>query len=239
MRILALETATRACTVAVMAGGELVAEMTLEVPRAHGQRLLPLVERVLAEAGAAPADLDAIAVGTGPGSFTGLRIGLTVAKVLAMVLGKPVVGVGTLDVLAHGAARGAGLVAPLLDAGRGDVYAGLYRSDGCGGPPRRLKGPVLAPLGQWLAELAACAEPVCCVGEGAVQHRQSLAQGLAAVSFAPAGLMNPRAWAVAELGLAALQAGGGADPADLLPAYLRRTQAEVLWERRQSGSEGT
>ncbi len=220
MLTLGLDTATAACTVALVRDGSVLAERTEVHPRGHASRLMPLVTEVVAAAGCTRSALTGVACGVGPGSFTGLRIGLATAKALALALGLPCAAVGTLPALAY---SHAGLCAPLLDAGRGDVYAALYR-DGA-----EVAAPRLVPLSDWLADLDGLREgaPVTWAGD------------LSPDRLPPWGHMAaeplPRGRAVALLGEAMLAAGQGLAPEALNPLYMRRSAAEDLWEQRRGG----
>lgn len=131
MNVLALDTATRWCSAAVVSGTLVTAERSLSEPRVHSEKLLTLVDGVLAHARLTLADMDAVCVSIGPGSFTGLRIGLSAAKGLAFAASKPLVAVPTLEAIAWNAAELApALLLPMIDARREDVYCALYYFDG-------------------------------------------------------------------------------------------------------------
>jgi len=243
MRILALDTATSACTVAVVDGESVLAELTLQVPRAHSTRLMPLVAQALKESGLDRRDLDAVAVGVGPGSFTGLRIGLATAKGLAFALDKPCVGVCTLKAMAYGTGAQEGLVVSLLDARRGQVYAGIYAAGGRDPAAwEELVGPSHLSLDR-LAELlhrlrterAVARGPVTVCGDVAVSYGPTLGLG-DALRLAPPGAMLPRGWAVAMVGAADLARGRAVPPDALTPLYLKKSEAETLWEARRQAS---
>lgn len=242
MRILAIETATAACSVAVTDGERVLAELTLEVPRAHSTRLMPLVAQAVSDSGLAKTDLDLIAVGVGPGSFTGLRIGLATAKGLAFALDKPCVGVPTLKSLAYGTGAQMGLVLPVLDAKRGQVYAAAYVA----GDRDPATWAEVVPTGHY--DLPTLAEKLREIRTGLRHSWQfvtlcgdaaaTVAQGLGpefgeVVRVAAPGLTMPRGWAVAAVGRSLLAAGAPADPDALLPVYLRKSEAETLWEARK------
>jgi tRNA threonylcarbamoyl adenosine modification protein YeaZ len=141
--LLALDTATPAVSVAVADGGQVLAERTTVDARRHGELLAPAIEAVLREAGAGRADVDRVAVGVGPGPFTGLRVGLVTARVLGAVLGVPVVGVCTLDVLALMAAEDGvtGDFRVVSDALRKEVHWADYRTGDALADLRRVDGP--------------------------------------------------------------------------------------------------
>lgn len=243
MRILALDTATASCTAAVVDGNQILAELSLQIPRAHSTRLMPLIDQAVRESGVSKCDLEAVAAGIGPGSFTGLRIGLATAKGIAFALGIPTVGVPTLQSLAYGTGAQIGLVVPMLDAKRGNVYTAVY---GAGDrdpatwvelmPPTHMSVEQLAEEIRILRSgLQQTWQFVTLCGDAAEQYADSLKLG-ESLRMASAGAMLPRAWAVGAVGASLLSQGKGIDPDHLLPAYLRKSEAETLWERRKSKS---
>lgn len=243
MRVLAFDTATAACTVAVTVGERVLSELTLQVPRAHSTRLMPLIAQALREARVERSELDAIAVGVGPGSFTGLRIGLATAKGLALALDRPVVPVSTLAAAAYGTGAQVGLVVPLFDAKRDQVFAAVYAA-GDRDPSTWVE--VLGPVNLHVDELAERVRSlraglnhtwqfVTLCGDAAEVQAARLDLGPAARVAAPGALL-PRGAAVAALGLSLLERGGAIAPDMLAPVYLRKSEAESLWERRKSPS---
>jgi tRNA threonylcarbamoyladenosine biosynthesis protein TsaB len=243
MRILALETASSVCTVAVVDGGHVIAEVSLQVPRAHSTRLMPLIAQMIEESGIAKTDLDGIAVGIGPGSFTGLRIGLATAKGLALALGKPCAGVSTLKAMAFGTGAQIGLAVPMLDAKRGEVFTAVYAVGDNNPdtwveliPPSHMHISQLAEQIRTLREgLRHTWQFVTLCGDVADKYISEMGLGDAA-RLAPAGALLPRAWAVAALGRAEFARGQGTDPDALMPIYLRKSEAETLWEAKKSPS---
>jgi len=205
--ILAFDTATPAVTVALRDGSGTVAHESSVDSRRHGELLTPSVERVLDKAGAVPADLTSIAVGTGPGPYTGLRVGLVTAQVLGTALGIRVDGICTLDVIAaearHYAAGREFIVA--TDARRREVYWARYSADG-----RRLSGPEVGVPAVLPADY-----PI--AGEGPRLHAELAASG---EMFGP---RYPSAGQLAELAASAIAAGRPPSPAS--PLYLRRPDA--------------
>lgn len=127
MNILVLDTSTWALAVAVSRQGTLAGEINSYISKNHATRLMPAIDYLLKSLDLAPSDLDLIAVGSGPGSYTGVRIGVTVAKTLAWTLKLPLLGLSSLQAIAQNQAQFDGLIVPLLDARRGQVYAGLYQ----------------------------------------------------------------------------------------------------------------
>lgn len=227
MLVLGIETATAACTVGLAEEDNLLAEFTLHVPRAHSVRLMPLIAQALQEAGRTPADLSGVAVGVGPGSFTGLRIGLSTAKALAWSLHIPTLAVSTLDSIAAGVPPLPGLLLTLLDAKRDDVFAALYRT-GPGGPTP-LVAPTLvsiAAVQAWAAQHVQPGEALLLAGDAATLHAAKAGWPVAPVVLAPEHRL-PRGGVVARLGLQMLAQGQITAPVQLSPIYLRPSAAEA------------
>ena len=230
MRLLAIETATPAQSVALVEDGRLLAELSYEARGNRGGVLLPTVDRVLRKAGVAPGDLDAVAVSVGPGSFTGLRVGLATAKGLALGAGARLVGVPTLEALAEGYAPADGTICTLLDAYRGEVYMAVFRRNGSA-LERVSPDAVLAP-GAVASALAAVEGPVHLIGNGAARYREQLEAALGGrACVSDEGLRAaPMAAVVARLGIRQF-AGGNKPDAEVALIYLRRAEAEVNWEK--------
>jgi len=216
MRVLALETSTLAGGVALVDGERLVAEYLLDVSVTHSERLMAAVDRVLADARWAPRDLDGIAVSIGPGSFTGLRIGVSTAKGLAWALGVPVAAVPTLDAMAAAIPWAALPVCPVLAARRAEVYASLYRHDGDG--LRREWEYLALPTDELAARLT---EPTLLIGDGAA----GITSPHARLPAPPRRVPSPAC--VAVLGRERLILGDSVGAAELAPLYLRPSQAEL------------
>jgi tRNA threonylcarbamoyladenosine biosynthesis protein TsaB len=216
VRLLALETSTLSGGAALIDGDRVVGEYGLDVRVTHSERLMAAVDRLLADARWRPADLEGLAVSIGPGSFTGLRIGISTAKGLAMALGVAIAPVPSLDALAAGLPFAAWPVCPVFDARRGEVYTSLYRWDGRE-MRREWEYLALAP-----AELAArLTEPVIVCGDGAVRVSSPHAR------MAPAAQRTPSPACVAQLGHVLLERGAGVEAAALRPLYLRPSEAEL------------
>jgi tRNA threonylcarbamoyladenosine biosynthesis protein TsaB len=240
MLILALDSSTRIGSVALRRDGVPVAEYTLSVQRTHAERLLPAAHRILEDAGLVPADVEAVAVTTGPGSFTGLRIALATAKGLAYALGRPLVGVSTLEALAYGVSGWADFLCPLLDARRGEAYAAVFRALP-GGGVERLSEYLAEPVPKILEKLAVLAPEgrVAFVGDGAPLHARLLTERLGARAvFPPEAVWTLRASWVGALAEARLQRGEADPLAELAPLYVRPPEAEVRWAERQDGGGG-
>jgi tRNA threonylcarbamoyladenosine biosynthesis protein TsaB len=165
MRVLGIETSTRRGSVALFDGGRVVLALEHEKPNAHAEKLLPLVVRLFAESGVPKTSLERVAVGTGPGSFTGLRVGIALGEGIALGIGVPLVGVGSLEALAR-APEGARPRIAALDAGRGELFIAAY---GAGGD--ELIAPCALAPDAARARLAAvdALRGALVVGEGAAQ----------------------------------------------------------------------
>jgi tRNA threonylcarbamoyladenosine biosynthesis protein TsaB len=233
VRVLAVETSTVTGAVAVLESGAVVAESRVSIAVTHGERLMAAIDGVLRAARWELAQVDGFAVALGPGSFTGLRIGLSTVKGLAFAAGKPVAGVPTLEALAWRLPYCAYPVCPVLDAKKNEVYAGLYRT--LEGRIEVLEAPrAIAPatLGEELG--IAVPGPVVFVGDAVVPYGALLQEVLGArACLAPADLRLPSAVTVGELGGWALARGEAVDVASLVPLYLRPSEAELARERRQ------
>lgn len=216
MRVLSVETSTLAGGVALLDGDRLVAEYVLDVSVTHSERLMATIERALQDARWQAEDLQGLVAAVGPGSFTGLRIGVSTVKGLAFALELPIAAVPTLDALASRLPFAALAVCPVLDARKGEVYASRYRWDGTG-MQRDWEYLAVSP-----AELAArLVEPTILVGSGATAIASPHAR------LAPPRLHVPSPGAVAFLGLERLRAGDVVKPAELTPLYLRPSLAEL------------
>jgi tRNA threonylcarbamoyladenosine biosynthesis protein TsaB len=232
--VLGIESATPVAAVAVAGDGVILAEHMVFNQRTHSVNLLPMIKSVLEESGVGKHGLTGIAVSEGPGSFTGLRIGMSTAKALAQVLGLAVVGISTLASLAYPLA-GHRLVCPVLNARRDEVYTSIYDNKGgltC------LAGPMAVHPEKLVEILLSLGGPVVFAGDGVSRYGTVFIAGLGKMAgFAPAMSNFPRGAAVAELGLAAFREGRGIDPADLCPEYIRPSQAEANWLKKNiSGS---
>lgn len=230
-RLLAIETATKRAGVALLLDGQVQAELEGGERDHHAERLLPMIDELLGAAACQLADVNAFAISLGPGGFTSLRIGLATLKGLAFGSHLPVAAVSTLEALAHaawtaGRAHAEESVCALLDARRGEFYAGAYRREADGGLACVLEDRVIDP-----DELARRLEGrVRLVGEGAGLCGAEIARRAerAEVNVDPGAALWPTAASVGWLGHAALAAGRACKAGSLVPRYLRRAQAEEV-----------
>lgn len=221
MLILALESSAKAASAALMEDESLIAQYSQCSGLTHSRTLLPMVEDMLKNTEKKIADVDLIAVAHGPGSFTGIRIGVSTVKGLAWASDKKCVGVSTLEAMAwHGVSAG-GLICPVMDARRSQVYNALFETDEAGRPVRLTEDRAVS-LAELAAELKGHEYAPLLVGDGAKLTYDYLTNEGIACRMAPANLLYQSAWGV---GMAALgKDAGSAD--DLLPVYLRLSQAE-------------
>ncbi len=221
MRILAIESSARAASVAVSEDGALVGQYFQASALTHSRTLLKMAEDLLSNLELSMSDVDAVAVARGPGSFTGVRIGVAAAKGLCWGADKPCVGVSTLEAMAwQGEGRGDVVICPAMDARRGQIYNALFRFEG--GKLIRLCEDRAVALDNLVTEAKNRGVPYFFVGDGAkLCYNRFLEEGLAAV-LPPEPLLLQTAWGVAR-------AARGKTPEpgfDLTPNYLRLSQAE-------------
>jgi tRNA threonylcarbamoyladenosine biosynthesis protein TsaB len=230
MLILGIETSTKTGSVALVSDEGVIAQYSLNIEVTHSERLMATVDRVLTDTGTTIAEIDGYAVAVGPGSFTGLRIGISAVKGLALVTDKPVAAVPTLQALAWNLPYAGYPVCPLLDARKKEVYAALYKHDGAA-LVQMLPDAVIS-----LTRLKdAIPGETIFTGEGSQIYRREIEEifGTRAL-FAPRTASLPSAAAVGEIGLDMIRVGKPVDPDTLTPKYIRRPEAEVAWEKRQT-----
>lgn len=221
MRILGIESSTVAGSAAVVEGGLLLGEVWFSGAATHSQMLMVSVARVLEITGTNPERLSGVAVGLGPGSFTGVRVALSTAKGLAFGLGVPLAGVPTLETLAAGAPQSCGLVCPMVDARAQRIYTALFRF--LDGSLQQVKEEALRELMPWLLSLQ---EPVLFVGDGALEYRKLIEEALGHLArFGPVECALPRAATVARLGEDKIEKGECDDLDLLAPRYAMEAKA--------------
>jgi tRNA threonylcarbamoyladenosine biosynthesis protein TsaB len=222
MKILGIDTSTMMGAVGIVDDESLIAELRTNIELTHSERLMLHIDSLLKSAHLTLADIDGFSVTLGPGSFTGLRIGIAAVKAMAYATGKPIAGVQTLDVLADNLPYAKYQVCPILDARKKQVYAAIYKST----DTKRMTlmpGSVLTP--EELAEKIE--EPTIFLGEGAYVYREFFEGRLCCQAvFAPKSAGYPSGAAVAFRGLKDIQNGRVADPMSLVPSYIRKSDAE-------------
>ncbi|MCL2812837.1 MAG: tRNA (adenosine(37)-N6)-threonylcarbamoyltransferase complex dimerization subunit type 1 TsaB [Clostridia bacterium] len=217
--MLAVDTSGPTVGVALLEGDRLLFECSLTHKRTHSVWLMPAIEQALSQTERQIEDIDLFAAVVGPGSFTGVRIGVTTVKSLAQAMGKPCIGVNALEALAAGTGDFSGAVCPLLDARAGQVYAAAFEA-GC-----RLLADAALPLPDFLEQAAGLAMPLLFVGDGAPTYAEAILERFGdKARMAPAHLCGLRAGAAAVLAQQAAPLAVSYNA--LLPLYLRAPQAE-------------
>ncbi|MEN8264159.1 MAG: tRNA (adenosine(37)-N6)-threonylcarbamoyltransferase complex dimerization subunit type 1 TsaB [Nitrospirota bacterium] len=227
MKILALETATLAGGAAIVDDSSgLIGEVRIDVKAAHSERLMPSVEWLLRASNLTIHDIDAFAVSIGPGSFTGLRIGLSTVKGLAYATGMPIVPVPTLDAFARAFPFSRYTICPMLDARRNEIYTALYRWED--GECRKIMPETAIAPADFLKGIT---EKIVLAGDGTGTYRQLIIDTLKSNAlFAPYSRMSPSAVHVAEEAIEKIRQGITADPVTLIPYYIRKSEAELNWK---------
>lgn len=222
MRILAFETSTLAGGVALIEDGRVVGHSMRNIAITHSERLMAMADQLLQDCRWTMADLDGLALSIGPGSFTGLRIGAATVKGLGLGLGVPVAPVPTLDALAGNLPFADAPVCPLLDARKGEVYLARYRWNGAA-MERQSEYQALAPP-QAVESLDV---PVIVLGDGVAACRPHLARLGDGLAVAPSAQSTPSAAVVGQIGHEILAAAGGVEADEVVPLYLRPSEAEL------------
>ena len=235
MRVLAIDTATNAATVAVVEDNVLLGEYTINNKKKHSQLIMSLLEKLLDDLSLTVRDIDLFAVANGPGSFTGLRIGVAAIKALAHSMNKPVVGVSTLEALAFSLPCCEHIIMPIMDARRDSVYTASYIWDDDGF--RALSEIEAMTIEECIND---CGEllDVMFTGDGVSVYRDYILERLGdRAHFAPQSFCEVRASSVAMLALKKAQKGETESYLSLQPMYLKKSQAEREYEERNNKQE--
>ena len=223
MRILAVDTATTSCSVAIVDKTSLLSEFTLAKEETHSKHLMDMIKAALRMSGLNFSDLDGFAVTRGPGSFTGLRIGISTIKGLALASEKPVVGVSSLETLALQMSYSRDLICPILDARRGEVYFSRYRF--LNGHLKKQTKERVAPPDKAVEDLN---ESCLFVGNGALLYKEIILEKMGkSASFAPMIQNTIRASTMAYLSMAKFEKNDTDDIEKILPYYIRKSDAEL------------
>lgn len=225
MTILAIDTSNNALGVALLDNDIVLGEYITNLKKNHSIRIMPAIQTLMKDCGRTPREISKIVVAKGPGSYTGVRIGVTIAKTLAWTLNIPLVGVSSLEILASGVGRYFnGFVSPLFDARRGQVYTGLYQYDA--GQLVVMQKDELVMMVDWAEKLKASSEPILFVGNDLHLHRPVIEQVLGSQAiYAAIPEQNPRPSELAMLG----KNKQGEDIHSFVPNYIRLAEAEAKW----------
>lgn len=232
MLVLGIETSTPSPSVTIGSEQGIVGSALVSRGASHGEFLLPAVEFLMNQANIHYRNLSAVAVGLGPGLFTGMRIGMATAKTVAQALSVPIVGIASLDLLAFDVRYSNRLICPVIDAKRNEVFFAFYRQVP-GGITRVSPGYMVGSAQRLLAEIQGTGEEVLAVGNGALLYRDELEEG-GKIEFGSIANAFPRATSLVELALPRLFREDFDRLFDLEPMYMRRSDAKISWERRLS-----
>jgi tRNA threonylcarbamoyladenosine biosynthesis protein TsaB len=231
MKILGIDTSTSCGAVGLIDGGEVLSDVVLNIPVTHSERLLGAIEFVLREAHCSIGDVDGWAISLGPGSFTGLRIGVSTAKGLAFATGKPVAGVSSLDALASQVSPTSYLICPILDARKKEVYTAFYRYGEGGFLGRQSDDQALRPEDL----VRKIKEQTIFIGDGVRTYKDFLLHSLPSLATFPAApLQVSHGSMVARLGSDLLKKGEHLNLSTFSPIYIRPSEAEIKWQETHS-----
>ncbi|MFP7494641.1 tRNA (adenosine(37)-N6)-threonylcarbamoyltransferase complex dimerization subunit type 1 TsaB [Terribacillus saccharophilus] len=232
MNILAMDTSNQLLGVAIVKDGVTLGEHVMHGHRDHSVRLLPAIEQLMKETKMEPADLDRIVVGQGPGSYTGVRISMATAKTMAWALDIDVIGVSSLESLAHQGELFTGYVCPFFDARRGQVYTSLYTSEK--GSFEQVEEATNPLFSDWLEQLKTKDEKILFLSPDIEMHRSLITDILGDQAVIPHGAAHyARPSVLAQIG-----AGRDADDVhQIVPDYIRMTEAESNWLKQQESGK--
>jgi tRNA threonylcarbamoyladenosine biosynthesis protein TsaB len=225
--ILGIETATPQVSVAIGGHEGVITLFEVARGRRHAETLAPAIEFCCAKSGIEIDELGVIAVGTGPGLFTGMRVGLATGKALAQALRVPMIGIGSLDLLAFPHRRCGRVVVPVIDARKGEVFYAMYRS--VPGGMQQVLTPRAASVDELVADVLARGQEVLCVGDGALRYRDEIEHGFHS-EFADDPY--PSAAPLVQLAHAKALREEWQSPAEIQPLYLRPPDADINWASR-------
>lgn len=232
MKLLSFESSAVSAAVCLTDGEKVVASAFQNCGLTHSRTLLPMAEQLISNVGLTPKELDGFAVASGPGSFTGIRIGVATVKGLAMGTGLPCVGVSTLEAMAWNLTGMTGTVSCVMDARAGQVYNARFRLNGVGAPKRLTPDRALTiqALGEEIGQ-----DGEILVGDGAYLCYTKLTEICPHLALAPTHLIYPGAYGVAMAALQAFRDGKAVDAQQLDAVYLRKPQAEQMRDRKLNG----
>ncbi len=229
MKVLGIDTSTSCGSIGLIDDGKVISEYLLDCPETHSERLLRGIDFILKDAHLSIKEIDGWAVSIGPGSFTGLRIGISTIKGLALATQKPVAGVSTLDVLAFQVSPTPYLICPIMDARRGEIYTAFYRYD-----ENSLKRVSIYRVLKPEELVHQIKEKTLLVGDGIKNYGQYFQSVLPSfVLYPPIPLHLPHGSSLALLGFECLRKGESLDLASFTPLYIRPSDAELKWQEER------
>ena len=234
MIVLSIDSSSKVATVALLNDDILLGEYVINNKREHSVLLMPMIENLLKDCELTINDVDGFVVSKGPGSFTGLRIGMATVKGLSFGSNKPYISLSSLDGLAYSLSHFNGLICPIMDALRENVYTALYKNEN--GEFKTLIEPTPMELPELLDILKEKNEEVIFTGDALLKHKEYIIENFPNAKFAPNHINLTRASSIGELGLNLLKQGIKDDP-NSAPVYLKKPQAERELEKRMKMDE--
>ena len=229
MIVLSIDSSSKVATVAILKDDVLLGEYILNDKREHSVILMPLIENLLKECNLSIDDIDGYVVSKGPGSFTGLRIGMATIKGMSFGNNKPYISISSLDALAYNLISFNGIICPIMDALRENVYTALYKNNN--DSLEKIMDSTALDIDELVNLLQDKNEEVIFVGDGLYKHKKYICDNFPKAHFAPVHLNIIRASSLGELGLNLLK-NGICDDSNSAPIYLKKPQAERELERR-------
>lgn len=235
MIVLSIDSSSKVATVALLNDDTLLGEYVINDKREHSVLLMPMIENLLKDCELTINDIDGFVVSKGPGSFTGLRIGMATVKGLSMGSNKPYLSISSLDALAYSLVNFDGIICPIMDALRDSVFTCMYKSSN--GELSKIIDYSALSLDELVEVLQQKDEPVIFTGDGVYKYKEYLLEKLPNAKFAPNHLSVVRASALGELGMELLRKGQY-DDMNSSPLYLKKPQAERELEQRMKMQNG-
>lgn len=236
MKILALDSSGNVASAAIIEDTKLLAEITMNHKKTHSQTLLPMIDHICNMIDMDLSSIDYIAAASGPGSFTGLRIGAATAKGLAYGLNKPIIGVPTLDGLAYNITYTNYMICPIMDAKRNQVYTAFYlwEEDAL----KRQSDYLAIEIDDCIEQVKKYTRPVIFLGDGVLVYRDIIEEKMDAGQyyFAPQSCNMQKASSIGSLGMMLAKEGKSEDSMEFVPFYLRKSQAEREYESKARGN---
>ena len=230
MLVLSVDSSSATATCALVKDDQILGEINLNSKREHSVIIMDLIDEILKRYNLTIKDVDAFAISEGPGSFTGLRIGMATIKGMAFSTNKPCISISTLDTLAYNVVNFDGIICPIIDALRDNVYTNLYKN--IDGKLTAISEGTCLSLTELIEDLNKRNEKVIFVGDGVTKHKNRLTKEVSNAIFAPLNCLYPKASSLGELALDKLNQGITSPLNEFAPIYLRKSQAETEYEKR-------
>lgn len=230
MKILALDSATECATAAILEDDKLLGEITINYKKQHSVIMMPMIDQLLKTCGMSVKDIDGFALSGGPGSFTGLRIGMATIKGLVHGLNKPFISISPLEGLANNLYGFSGIICPVMDALRGNVYVNFFKWDN--GNITALEEDQLMSMTDVIEKCKTFNKDVIFVGDGTHKFKNIITENFTASAIAPVQLNVARASCIGSIAVKKLAAGESDNLLSAAPVYLRKCQAEREYDEK-------